>query len=561
MRELREGLSRRRFLAAAGLGAAGLGAAGALAGCSGEAAGSFRHSHPLRLPREAPQPTVEGAVPSGVDGVPTAYRRFVSPPYRSVHTTPGSGGPVTTFQILYGPPPTPLEHNPWWQELNRRLGVEIRPTLVPDASLGDKLQTTIASGQLPDLTYVHLGLAPAALRVIRQGAFTDLTPYIGGDAVKEFPNLARLPSYMWRNSSIEGGIYGVPRVIPIVNGRIGLYRRDWARKLGYPDPPADADQVLELFTAFAKGDPDGNSRVQTWGFGNVDTTLVQQMFGVPNVWRKESNGRLVNSIETDEFEEALRFLSRMWKAGVYHPDAPNMQFQKVQDLFMSGRTGYFAQGYIPMFGRTGTRGSLRRNQPHADAYPLIPPGHDGGKPRIFQGPGYFGFMAIPSKVGENTERAKELLRVLDYYAAPFGSEEYVFMTYGIEGRQFRYDGRGNPVSVDDDRVANWSTLSYMCQTMENAFYYPGAAEDAVLAQDVLKKAVRMSVPDPTLGLVSNLAISRGAALTQYNSDRQTGIVTGREPLRSLAEWRKGWRERGGDQIRSEYEEALARVRG
>ncbi|GAA2757920.1 hypothetical protein [Actinopolymorpha rutila] len=97
----------------------------------------------------------------------------------------------------------------------------------------------------------------------------------------------------------------------------------------------------------------GNSRVQTWGFGNVDTTLAQQMFGVPTVWRKESNGRLVNSIETDEFEEALRFLARMWKAGVYHPDAPNMQFQKVQDLFMSGRTGYFAQGYIPMFGRTG----------------------------------------------------------------------------------------------------------------------------------------------------------------------------------------------------------------
>ena len=553
-----ENLSRRRLLAM-GLGAAGAAVTGlGVTGCSGQADGGFRQSHPLRLPTELPQPTVAGAIPSETDGVPTAYKNFVSPPYRSVQSTPGNGGPVTTFQILYGPPPTPLDENPWWQELNRRLGVEIRPTLVPDASLGDKLQTTIASGEIPDLTYVHLGLAPAALRVIRQGAFTDLTPYLGGDAVKEFPNLAKLPTYMWRNSSIEGGLYGVPRVIPIVNGQIGLYRRDWASKLGYPDPPSDADELLELLTAFAKGNPDGNGRTATWALGNIDTLLVQQMFRVPNVWRNE-NGRLTNAIETDEFEAALVFLATMWKAGIFHPDAPNMQFQKVQDLFMSGRTGYFAQGYIPMFGRTGTRGTLAAADKGADAYPLIPPGHDGGDPQIFQGPGYFGFMSIPSKIGENEERTRELLRVLDYYAAPFGSEEYVFMTYGIEGKQFSYDDTGNPVSVDDEKVSTWSTLSYMCQTMENAFYYPGAADDAVLAQETLKKAVGLSVPNPTLGLVSNLAISRSAALSQYNDDRQTGIVTGRDPIRTLREWREGWRERGGDQMREEYEEALARL--
>ncbi|GAA5020517.1 extracellular solute-binding protein [Actinopolymorpha pittospori] len=553
-----EGLSRRRLLAAVGMGAAGA----ALGGCAGGAAeGGFRRSHPLRLPFEAPQPNVEGAIPSGTDGVPTAYRSFVSPPYRSVASPPGSGGTVTTFQILYGPPPPPVDENPWWQELNKRLNVQIKPILVPDASLGDKLQTMIASGNPPDLTYVHLGVAPAAMRVIRQGAFTDLTPYIGGDAVKEFPNLARLPTYMWRNSAIEGGLYGVPRVIPIVNGTIGLYRRDWARKLGYPEPPKNAEELLELFTAFSKGDPDGNSKVQTWGLGNIDTNLVRQMFRVPNGWRRESNGRLVNAIETDEFEESLKYLVRMWKAGVFHPDAPNLEFSRVQDLYMAGRTGLFGGGYIPLFGRTGTRGSLRKTFPTADPYPLLPPGHDGGDPQMLQGPGYFGFMSIPSKVGADEKRAKELLRILDYYAAPFGSEEYVFMTYGIEGKQFNYDDDGSPVAIDDDRVANWDTLSYMCQTMENAFYYPGAPEDAVLAQQTLKRAVELSVADPTLGLVSNLAISRNAALSSYNDDRQTGIVTGREPLSVLAEWRRGWRERGGDKIREEYQEALARAQG
>ena len=44
-----------------------------------------------------------------------------------------------------------------------------------------------------------------------------------------------------------------------------------------------------------------------------------------------------------------------------------------------------------------------------------------------------GIAAIPAKVGKDKERVKELLRVIDYLAAPFGCEEWVFLNYGHEG--------------------------------------------------------------------------------------------------------------------------------
>jgi putative aldouronate transport system substrate-binding protein len=537
---------------------AGATAAVAVPGCRTEA-DVAPPSHAFKPPTSLPQRSVPDAVPSHTDGVPAAYLGFPKHPYRSVQRRPGNGGSVTTLQILWGPPPTPLTQNPWWQDLNRRLGVRLEPLLAPDSSFGDKLMTVMASGGLPDLTYIHTDYAPGILRSVMQGAFTELSKYLSGDAIKEFPNLGQLPTYAWKNAAVEGGIYGVPRPIPIVNGRVGIYRRDWARKLGYPHPPANSDEFYELFTAFAKSKLGQGGR--TWAMGNIDTALIGQMFRVPNNWRLNKDGTLTHAIETDEMVDSLQFQRRLWSAGAIHPDGPNLSSQQLEDLFITGKTAYYTAGYIPLFGVSGMRGSTIKANKGADQRPFIPPGHDGGKATMYQGPGYYGYMGIPSKIGKNEERTRELLRILDYFAAPFGSEEYVFMTYGLEGKQFNYNNAGTPVAIDNPSRANWMNLNYMCETQETAFYFPGMLSDATLAQNALEVAVAQSIRDPTLGLVSETSINRAPALSQLNDDYQTGIVSGHRSMGALKEWRSRWRNGGGDQMRHELEESLARIHG
>jgi putative aldouronate transport system substrate-binding protein len=53
-----------------------------------------------------------------------------------------------------------------------------------------------------------------------QQAAADLTPYLGGDAVKDYPNLAALPTFNWRNlgSVIGGRLWMVPITRPSVSG-------------------------------------------------------------------------------------------------------------------------------------------------------------------------------------------------------------------------------------------------------------------------------------------------------------------------------------------------------
>ena len=55
----------------------------------------------------------------------------------------------------------------------------------------------------------------------------DLTPYLGGDAAKDYPYLAAIPTYAWKNSvsAIDGALYLIPiqRHLPIFPGFGGYF--------------------------------------------------------------------------------------------------------------------------------------------------------------------------------------------------------------------------------------------------------------------------------------------------------------------------------------------------
>jgi len=145
----------------------------------------------------APTPGVvasaDGKLPSGVDGVPDAYTKPV-PPFTSVATVPSKGGKVTALTIGYQPPPIPRDQNRFWQELEKRLGATWDVTIAPSASFGEKTSAVLSGGDLPELFYLNPDQnADFQRKVLDQGAFTDLTPYLNPDAIKEYPNLARYP--------------------------------------------------------------------------------------------------------------------------------------------------------------------------------------------------------------------------------------------------------------------------------------------------------------------------------------------------------------------------------
>lgn len=562
MRNPSDGLSRRRFLQLSGGGLA-LVAVGATAACGSDGSGpssSPKSNKLTNVPAHNDPVKVEGAIIPDVAGVPIGYTTLPAPAdlVTTVPEPPGSGEELTHFHITWSVPETPLAKNKYWQGLNERLNVDFKMTSVPASDYDAKFATMIASGDIPDVVQV-LNTA-TCMNAAKEGAFADLTDDLGGDKMEEYPNLSNVRPDQWKASAINGRIYGIPIDIPAVQPQFRL-RVDWAEKLGVSTDPKTAAELADTLAAISKGKPEGNKQV--WGVtafspamtlssGSAITQVANAMFHVPNQWKAEGD-KLIHQIETDEYEAALKWLNDLWKAGGFHPDALALGTQGAKDLsllssgqvgmtFVSAQNWYMPSDYKDAVAASG--GGLA---------PWIPQGHDGKPATFVKSSGSYGVNALSAEAAKDPERRKEMLRVFNYLRAPVGSVEWYYCKYGADGDYYEArTGPGEPTPIEGrDLNTDKGVLYYGCAPQ--AWVFPEVQE----CIDINSEMVRSAVANPTQGLTSETQDQRFAQLDQLTQTFVNAMVTGQRPLSDLEEFRKQWSQRGGDQIRSEFQKAMS----
>src|SRR5689334_17751721 len=144
-----------------------------------------------------------GKIPSPAPNVPDAYLTPPAP-FKSVAVIPGKGSKISITKASQKPPAVPHDQNQWRLELERRMGAQLDITLGPLPQYTEKATALIAAGDIPDIMLISPLSAPDQYKAVQQGAFTDLTPFLGGDALKSYPNLAQYPAYAWKNAAIRG---------------------------------------------------------------------------------------------------------------------------------------------------------------------------------------------------------------------------------------------------------------------------------------------------------------------------------------------------------------------
>jgi putative aldouronate transport system substrate-binding protein len=538
-------LDRRTFLRATVVAAGG--GAMLLDACTSKQAATPQDAGHAELPVYQPIQGIKPDLPATADGVQPGFLTYPANPIRSVAHTPLGGGSMTAFLDTYSPPPTPESENAYWKELNRRLGCDFQAQITPDATYRDKLNTLVAGGSLPDLVQV----IPSALDHLPQLAaalFVDLTPYLAGDRVKAYPNLANLPTASWRNSVVDNRIYGVP--IPrAVFGNAMLAHQDLIDRADNARP-GNADEFARL-----AGELTTSGR---WAIGTTINSafgleFFMRMFRAPNNWRERS-GRLTSQIETEEAREAVAYARKLYQAGVFYPNATQSQPQAKAN-FLAGKFVMYTDALIA-YGAMWDQ--ARMLNPDARVSDLIPPGHDGGLGSHYLAQGYASITAINKKVSK--QRIDSLLRVIDFFAAPFGSEEYLFLTYGIKGVDYVPRSGGAPEMTPTGQNEVRIPCGYV-GSGPVTLYDAQFPETVRIIHDHEARLLSVGVQDPTRGLYSPTQGQKGTALGQMVSDRNASIIAGRSPLGDYDQLIKDWRNQGGDQIRHELEQALAKRHG
>lgn len=370
--------------------------------------------------------------------------------------------------------------------------------------------------------------------------FHDLTPYLSGDAVKDYPNLANLPTTAWKTAVVNGKIRGVTVAYGSM-GQVYVVNQDFWKPVGGAEFSSAEDFL-------AKGkellDAKRNKYVLEPEYVN-HTGMFGQWFGAPSGWRLEG-GKLVHMYETEEYQEAVAFAVKVAKAGLFWPD-PNLS--TTMEKMAQGSLGAYVQSF-PSF--------LVDAKTYDFPFGVIVPfaAKAGAKPRYSMGYGSVGYTAINKKA--DAKRVKMLLGVMDYLAAPFGTEERLFLDNGIEGTHFTRTAKGDvklTAKGSSEAVTTAMPLAFLAAGPEY-IYLPGQPELAGKIHGWQQELLKISQTNPTSGHFSDTSTSKSPSLTTAMADCQKDIIAGRKPISAYKEQLREWRSGGGDKMRAEFEASL-----
>ena len=319
-----------------------------------------------------------------------------------------------------------------------------------------KQNVMIASNDMPDIMVIDNN--GAEIKYATSGTLLPLNQYFS-----QYPNIEKSRKQeVWDLMKFsDGNIYSIPTCSyyedePIQTSRMLLYREDWLMKFNQKVPET-LEQYYEVADAVSNRDPDGDGKKDTYAIsGNKDTIIrntfdhIFGAFGIqPNYWFVK-DGKIVNGSIMPEAKEALKFINKMYKAGMIDPDFITDDQKRQKDKFLKGMYSgsVFFSSVIDKDANTDDYYRIfKNNNPQG--------GFVQGKLLSTSGYKSMGFGNLSRRGWMRTAvmaRSKVIdaaLRVLDFSSSKEGSMLYNF---GIKDTDYvERNGKVIPIASEDEK--------------------------------------------------------------------------------------------------------------
>lgn len=540
---------RRSFLAATGLAAVAVaGGVPLLTACGGgqsgkrEGATSGKDAQKL-LPAYVAQSVVTPDIPAE-NGSAAGFTRAIAPAElrTAVPKKLGSGGRLRIMSPFWGSPPK--ASNPYYTAMNEALGVQVGWQNQDGNTYDEKLGAVLASSEIPDVVVVPgwnlTGRIPGAVNA----KFADLGPYLSGDKVKTYPNLAAVPTEAWQRSIFGGALRGVPMPAPRVTNLAPFYRKDLFEKEGY-EPPRSAD----AFLSWAENATSAKAKV--WACDDMKWTAFN-VFGVLSgsdkaLWWDLVDGKLVNRVETDAYLEALEWTRKLFAAGVVHPDAKAAQGD-AGNRFTAGTVLVYNQDLSHWYQKTAEQAA---QHPDFEMAAMDIFGHDGGAPVLYavQPANIWAFVRKDAP----KSLVRDFLAVANFCAAPYGTKERMLTEYGVEGTHYTME-KGLPVATDQGNQEVTGAFEYTgCPAAYNA--HPDLPQTTRAMVQWQQRMGAFTRKTPFHGLTVTEP-TRWSTLADGFEQLEDDVVRGRKKVSDVQQAVSDWKRKGGDGLRDWYRKLL-----
>jgi len=542
--------SRRSFLASTAVAAAAVaGGMPLLAACGGSGGGSKDGTTSGKdakkiLPTFVAQNVVTPDIPSkNGSSIGFTGKLDMAALKTSVAQKLGKGSSVKIMSPFWGTPPK--GDNPYYTAMNALTGVDVSWQNQDGNTYDEKLGAVLASSDIPDVVVIPGwnmgGKIPSAIN----SKFADLGPYLSGDAVKEFPNLAAIPTEAWQRSIFGGALRGLPMPASYVVNIVPYYRQDIFEAKGY-ELPTSADEFLALAKEIT------NAKAKVWACDDMKWTAFN-VFGVLSGGEKSLgwnlvDGKLVYRVETPEYLEALEWTRKLYAADVVHPDAKAQNQGDSGLRFTSGEVLMFNNDISTWWGKTAEQ-STQNKEFRIGGMDIF--GHDGGDPTLYavQPAGIFAFVS--KKASEKTIR--DVLAVANVTAAPYGTKEYMLTNFGVEGTHYTVkDGVPTKNDKGNQEVLN---AFVMVASPASTLAHPDFPDIAKAQVEWQQRMGAFTKKTPFFGM-QVVEPTRWTNLSNDFEQLEDDIVRGRKKISDMQQAVSDWKSQGGDQLRDWYQKLL-----
>ena len=448
--------------------------------------------------------------------------------------------------------------------INKKFNVDFKPQYVVRSDYDAKLSAVVASDEIPDIIVTE-GPDSNFYKWAKQGAFLPLNDYID-----KYSTFKLVPENVRKTVTVNNNIYAIQKYLPQNYELSPMIRQDWLDKLGLA-MPTSYDELKEVAIAFTKNDPDGNGKDDTYGLTmaqNINPSYEMGAYWDAQAWyHKDDQGRLIPGFISDVRKEHVRFLADLYKEGAITKDFAVLNWTEVNTKeFYGGKAGIFI-GTPRGMNPTWMQGLVDSN-PDAKLAPIPPFKAPDGSQGYRTSMGFYGTIMLSSKLESEPEKVARILEMIDYGRTFYPIEERVPTNTefdwlnGHEGQGYTMEDGNIRRELDEKGLSPYNYLP------DNRMWAPSDEANGYskeytipLLRDVAGQFEKMHAEtkhyvNPVNAVYSETRAAKGSELDKLLFNEQTKMIFGEKSIDDWDAMVDQWKEKGGEQIITEVNEAL-----
>lgn len=378
-----------------------------------------------------------------------------------------------------------MTQNIAWNELQKRLGVNLEFIMPPNSSRKENFQLMVAGDDLPDIIQYTGEYVGGGIKGVEDGVFITINDYL--DLLPDY--VARMnedPSRVRDCMEDDGRMYWIKN---IMNRRQQSYtslciRGDWLEELGL-EMPTTYDEMHDVLVAFKEKKTGGEAPFELYqdgigvchgligGFGVEADPSTSDWF-----YHDVETNSVVCSVFQPGYKKYVETMAKWYAEGLIDPNySTNISPYGNTERIGSEKTGVFNGLFTQCGNYFANVGIL----PEGAYFDLVPPlVEKEGDVRKF---GQF----RPSSVNTNgfviTTACKNVevaLKMINYLYTDEGS---LLANYGLEGKTFEYGEDGKPyvndlIKANPNMNLSGSRFAYLIRNV-GLYTYRDVEDDSV----------------------------------------------------------------------------------